>query len=308
MKARMKHPYKPALMTSSLVLISQLLSFNAYADLADDAYLCNKASNKGDFNQALSLSDKMLKQDSHYREALLCKGRAQGGLGQIDAGITTMQAADKLSASPFEHVVALTLIGNLQKKSNKTAEAMASYKQSLAIAEASDNAQFQRIDNNLLGELSMESNQLQAGLDYYLAGKKFVANDNERADNYQRIASTYSLLKQHDLAIENQVRALLMQKQSGTLDDYANTSLELGRIYTVAGEYVNADRTYAKLIQFAQENGGAYYEAKALLYAGLAKNASGDKEGAKKYYADADKVAKKVGDSELSEAIATATE
>lgn len=295
------------LINLSIVLASQLLSFNAYADLSDDAYLCNKASNKGDFTQALVISDKILKQDSHYREGLLCKGRALGGIGKLDEGISTVKAAEKLSTSPFEHMVALTLLGNLQNNAKQYPDAMASYKQSLTIAEANANTQFQRINNNLLGEVSVENNQTQVGLNYYLAGKKFVANDNERADNYQRIASTYSLLKQHDLAIENQVRALLMQKQSGTLDEYANTSLELGRTYTAAGDYANAERTYNKLIEFAKENGGAYYEAKATFYSGLAKLASGDNTAAKIRFSDASKIAKTVGDTELINAIDNAT-
>lgn len=301
----MKHlpKLKPVLINFIIVLISQILSVSAYADLSDDAYLCNKVSNKGNFNEALALSYKILKQDSHYREGLLCKGRALSGLGKFEEGVSTVKAAEKLSSSPFEHLVALTLLGNLQKNAKKYPDAIASYKESLSIARASDNGQFQRINNNLLGEVSIENNQIQAGLDYYLAGKKFVANDNERADNYQRIATTYSLLKQNDLAIENQVRALLMQKQSGTLDDYANTSLELGRIYTAAGDYANAERTYNKLIQFSQENGGAYYEAKATFYSGLEKSASGDNVAAKARFAEASKIANKVGDKELIDAI-----
>ena len=301
MKVSMKHPhkFKQPLITFSLLLISQLLSSNVYADLADDAYMCNKVSNKGDFNQALILSEKILKQDSHYREALLCKGRALGEFGKLDEGMATLKAAEKLSTSNFDHMVALTLLGNLQKTAKKYPEATATYKQSLSIAEANNNDQFQRIDNNLLGEIAIETKQTQAGLDYYLAGKKFVANDNERADSYQRIATTYSLLKQHDLAIENQVRALLMQKQSGTLDDYANASLVLGRIYTAAGDYVNAEKTFNKLIQFTQENGGAYYEAKAILYAGLAKSASGDDTAAQALFVKASTIAKGVGDADL---------
>lgn len=296
---KQQHKPKQSLVIFFIFLLGQLLINNAYADLADDAYLCNKASNKGDFSQALILSEKILKQDSHYREGLLCKGRALGGLGQLEDGIASIKAAEKLSTSPFEHIVALTLLGNLQKNAKRYPEAMVSYKQSLSIAEASNNAQFQRIDNNLLGEVSIENHQIQAGLDYYLAGQKFVANDNERADNYQRLATTYSLLKQHDLAIENQVRALLMQKQSGTLDDYASASLELGRIYTAAGDYVNAEKTFNKLIQFSQENGGAYYEAKATFYAGLAKSASGDNVTAKTLFANASRIANQVGDAEL---------
>lgn len=301
MKYTMKHQHqlKQSLVTLSLLLASQLLISNAYADLADDAYTCNKASQKGDFSQALMLSEKILQQDNNYRDGLLCKGRALSGLGKTEEGIATIKSAEKLSESSLDHMVALTLLGNMQKSAKNYPEATVNYKQSLSIAESSNSREFQRIDNNLLGEISVESNQIQAGLDYYLAGQKFVANDNERADNYQRLAATYSLLKQHDLAIGSQVRAVIMQKQSGTLDEYANSSIELGRIYMSANDYVNAEKTFNKLIQFSQEHGGAYYEAKATFYAGLAKSASGDHDAAKTLFADASKIAKQVGDAEL---------
>ena len=290
---------KQPLIILPIILLSQLMINSAFADITDDAFTCNKLLSKGDYSQALVLSEQIIKQDSKSREGLQCKGRALGALGKIDDGIVAIKAADKLAAKPFDHLMALTLLGNLQKSAKNYSEAIATYQQSLSIAQAENNTLFQRINNNLLGETLIDNNQIQAGLDSYLAGSKFVANDNERADSYQRLATTYSLLKQHDLAIQNQIRALLMQTQSGTLDEYANTNLELGRIYTAAGEYANADRALAKLIKFSQENGGAYYEAKGLYYSGLAKAASGNNTAAKAFYADASKIAKQVGDAEL---------
>ncbi len=299
----MQFQLKQLATTLPILLLSQLMSLNALADITDDTYACNKLLGKGHFSQALTLSDQILKQDSKNREGLLCKGSALANLGKVEEGIALVKSAEKLSTQPFEHLVALTLLGNLQKSTRNYEQAIATYQQSLSIAIASNNVKFQRISHNLLGETLIETKQIQAGLDHYLAGNKFVANDNERADNYQRLAITYSLLKQHDLAIENQVRALLAQKRSGTLDDQANASLELARIYTAAGEYANANRILLKLIQFSQENGGAYYEAKALLYQGLAKAASGDSAAAKAFYAGASKIAKQVGDSDLISAI-----
>ena len=297
---------KQLVITLPILLFSQLISLNAVADILDDTYTCNKLLGKGIFSQALTLSEQILKQDSKNREGLLCKGRALGSLGKIAEGITLVKSAEKLSTQPYEHLVALTLLGNLQKSTKDYPQAIATYEQSLSIANAINNVQFQRINHNLLGETLIETKQIEAGLAHYLAGNKLVANDNERADNYQRLATTYSLLKQHNLAIENQVRALLMQKGSGTLDDEANTSLELARIYTAAGEYANAERTLVKVVQFSQENGGAYYEAKARLYQGLNKTASGDNAAAKAFYADASKMAKEVGDAELISTIEAA--
>ena len=70
MKANMKyimkyqHHPKQILLALSVLVLSQFLLSNAYADLADDAYQCNKASQKVDFNHALSLSKTNHQQDA----------------------------------------------------------------------------------------------------------------------------------------------------------------------------------------------------------------------------------------------------
>jgi tetratricopeptide (TPR) repeat protein len=125
-------------------------------------------------------------------------------------------------------------------------------------------------------------------------------NDNERADSLERLGATYSALGQHDLAIEHQLKGMLMQQKSGSLDQYADASLALGKVYADAKEYPQAEKTYTKLIQFAKENGGAYYEAKASYDLAQVKALSGDTTTAKNLMADALKVAKNIGDSALA--------
>lgn len=124
-------------------------------------------------------------------------------------------------------------------------------------------------------------------------------NDNERADSYESIARTYSALDQHDLAIEYQVKAIVMQKRSGTLDQVANASLEMGRIYTAAKEFSNAEKAYSKLMQFAKDNGGAYYEAKAIIGLAMTKMITGNAVSAKSLLTDAQKIAKDSHDNDL---------
>lgn len=75
--------------------------------------------------------------------------------------------------------------------------------------------------------------------------------------------------------------------------------MELGRIYIAAKEYKNAERTYAKLVLFAKDNGGAYYEAKANIGLAQTKAIIGDKAAAKQILADSEKIAKSTGDAEL---------
>ena len=53
-------------------------------------------------------------------------------------------------------------------------------------------------------------------------------------------------------------------------------------------------------MQFAQENGGAYYEAKANIGLAAAKNALGDATGAKNTLLQAKKIASSLGDADLN--------
>jgi tetratricopeptide (TPR) repeat protein len=195
------------------------------------------------------------------------------------------------------------LIGNLHLENKKYTDAIASYEKSLKICEAEKNDKFKLINHNLIGEAQAQNKDLNAALASYLAGSKLTKNDNERADSYERLGATYSALGQHDLAIEHQLKGMLMQQKSGTLDQYANASLALGKVYENAKEYPNAEKTYSKLIQFAKDNGGAYYEAKASYELAQIKALSGDTANAKVLLTDALNMAKNIGERDLASEI-----
>ena len=125
-------------------------------------------------------------------------------------------------------------------------------------------------------------------------------NDNERAESFERIAATYTALKQYDLAVEHQLKATIMQQKAGTLDDYANASYSLGQAYKNAKDFDAAERTFTKLLQFSKDNGGAYYEAKANVGLAEVKTAKGEKDSAINLYTEALKVAKNLGENELT--------
>ncbi|MGB7816360.1 MAG: tetratricopeptide repeat protein [Methylotenera sp.] len=288
-------------------IILFFISINASANqLTDRISACNSALSKGDWASAVVASDEILKVDRNNRDGLLCKGRALGAQGKYDAALNVLEMAAKQSQPGFDEIIANIFIGNLHKGNNKNAEAIASYEKSLKICEAEKNDKFKRISLNLMGEAQAQNNGLNAALASYLAGSKLAMNDNERADSFERLGTIYSALGQHDSAIEYQLKATLMQQKSGTLDQYADASLALGKAYEKAEEYANAENTYTKLIQFAKENGGAYYEAKASFDLAQIKAASGDTAKAKSLMGNALKLAKTVGDTGLTAEIETA--
>jgi tetratricopeptide (TPR) repeat protein len=213
--------------------------------------------------------------------------------------------AAKQSKPGFDEVISYLLIGNLHLANKKYTEAIASYEKSLKVSETEKNDKFRLINHNLIGEAHAQNNDLNAALASYLAGSELTKNDNERADSYERLGATYSALGQHDLAIEHQLKGVNMQKRSGTLDQYANASLALGQVYGKAKDYPSAEKTYSKFIQFAKDNGGAYYETKASYELAQIKVLSGDTTNAKIMLADALKMAKNIGEGDLANEIET---
>jgi tetratricopeptide (TPR) repeat protein len=151
----------------------------------------------------------------------------------------------------------------------------------------------------MLGETFALSGDLNQALAHYQTGAKLAMNDNERADSYERLASAYQALAQYDQAIEYQLKAVVMQKMAGDLDQYANASLVLGKIYITAKDYVGAERTLNKLLQFCKDNGGAYYEAKTDIYLAQSKAGSGNIEAARMHLSDASTIAKNIHANDL---------
>ena len=299
MKIKQKNNIQITLITSFITLF--LISFNASADtLSDKVTACNVAMNKGDLTSAISVSDEILKLDSKSHDGLLCKGRALGAKGDYAEGLNTLEMAAKQSQPGFEQVISYIFIGNLHKSNNKYTSAIAAYETSIKICDAEKNDKFKRINLNLIGDTHTQNNDLNAALASYQAATKLAMNDNERAENFEHLAATYSALNQHNAAIEYQLKATLMQDKAGTRDDYANASLALGRVYAQAKDFPAAENTYAKLIKFSKDNGSVYYETKANYGLAQAKAAEGDRVAAKNMMTDALKMAKNIGENELA--------
>ena len=90
-----------------------------------------------------------------------------------------------------------------------------------------------------------------------------------------------------------------MNAASGTLDQYAHSSIELGRYYLIAKNYGSAENILNKIIKFAKEQGGAFYEAQGSYVLAKVKVAKGDTESAKSLIDNAKTIAKNTNDKEL---------
>jgi len=277
-----------------------LISFNAYsAEIKIAVTACNEAVNQQDAKAALMHAERILKENSTHYEALLCKGRALDLQGDYVNALAAMELATASAGDAFAKVISYILIGKLHESNDKKTEAIASFKKSLAICAETGNQTYSRINHHYIGNVHFENKELDAALDSYLLSVSLANNDNERAESFESLAKTYNALGNYDKAIEFQLKATVMQKQAGTLTAYADSTLLLGQYFVNAKAYSHAERTYQKLAQFAKDNGGAYYQAKANYQLAQAMFANGDKEGAKTLMTEANQLAKKIGDKEL---------
>lgn len=285
---------------NSLFILLFFISFNINAaELADLTSDCTLALNKGEFTKAITVSETIIKLEPSGSAGYLCKGRALGAQGNYAAALIALDLSTKNAKDSFDQIIGHTVTGNLHKQFNKNAAAITSYEKSLEICKAVKNDKFARINHTLIGETQVLNKTLDLAIASFTASEKLSNNDHERADSYEHLATTYSAMGKHDLAIEFQVKAVLMQRKSGTLDQLANASLEMGRIYTVAKDLPNAEKTYTKLAEFSKENGGSYYEAKAYIGMAQTKFAIGDKASANTWMDQAKLIATNTQDKAL---------
>lgn len=288
---------------TTLSLLSTLLFFNNVYANSLDASACNQALAKGDLKAALVQANKALMSNKNDKDALICQGRTYSAGGDLNAALTAFKLADTQSTDEFDKTITALLTGHAYKSAKKYDEAINSYQQTIMHAQAAKNEAFQRIAQDAIGDVYFETKQFPLALTAYLSGNKLAANDNERGESNEKIALTYHNMNQHDLALEYQVKAYIMNQGVGTLDQYAHSSIELGRYYALVKNYVSAENTLNKIIKFSKEQGGAYYEAQGSYVLAQVKAATGDMTTAKALIEYAKLIAKNTNDKALAEEI-----
>jgi len=287
----------------TLTLIFTTLFFNNVHAITPEATTCNQALAKGDVTAALAQANTILKRNKNDKDALLCQGRALSTSGNLDAALAAFKLADAQSSDAFDQTIVALLTGHAYKAAKQYESAIVSYQQTITHAQAAKNKAFEFIAQNAIGDVAAETKQYPLALAAYLAGNKLAGNDNERGENCENIAFTYHRMNQHDLALEYQLKAYLMHDTVGTLDQYAHSSIELGRYYALTKNYVSAENVLNKIIKFAKDQGGAYYEAQASYVLAKVKVATGDIAAARTLIEYARTIAKNTNDNALAEEI-----
>ena len=285
-----------------ITLFSTLFINNVYA-LSPENFACNQAIEKGDSTGALELANKLLINNKNDKDALICQGRALTLKGDLAGALNVFKNAAAQSKDEFDKTIVNLLIGRTHKVLKQYEQAIANFQLSLSNAKVANSDAFQRVAYNAMGDVYFETNKLDEALDKYTTASKLSANDNDRAESYENIALTHHTMHHNALALEYEIKAYLMNEIAGSLDQYAHSSIELGRYYTIEKSYVSAENTLNKLIKMAKEQGGAYYEAAGSYMLAKVKVAQGDIPTAKTLIEQAKMIAKNTNDSALANEI-----
>jgi len=291
----------------TLITLFTSLYFNNVYAVSDDAYACNKAYEKGDLNAAAQLATKALNASKNDRDALMCQGRTYSAQGNLTSALAAFKSAEKLANDAFDRTIVALVTGHAYKNASQYEQALSSYQQSLKQAAIAKSKAFERVSHIGIGNVYFETKQYASALESYLTAHKLDANDNERAESYEKIALSYHLMEQHDKALEYQLKAYFMFDKSGTPDQYAHSSIELSRYYAATKDYRGAENTLNKIIKFANEQGGSYYEAQGYYVLAQVKAAAGDTQSAKNLIEKARAIAKSTNDQDLDEEITKET-
>ncbi|MSP87066.1 MAG: hypothetical protein EXR38_05040 [Methylotenera sp.] len=290
------------LQTTLISIVISLFINNVYAKNAE-TIACNQALEKGNIDAALVQANKALNAHKNDKDALICQGRALAAKDDLNGALATFKLAEGRSSDAFDKTIATLLIGNTYKSLKQSDLAINSYQKTILNAQAAGNKAFERLGHNAMGDVYVTDQQLEQALEAYMLGRKLAANDNERGESCEKVALTYHNMNQHDLALEFQIKAYLLHDVVGTLDQYAHSSIELGRYYALVKNYVSAENTLNKIIKFAKEQGGSYFEAQASYVLAKVKVATRDIPAAKALIEHAKYIAKDTKDKALEDEI-----
>lgn len=295
------------LQTTLALIFSTFFLNNVYA-ISPEVAACNQMLAKGDLKAALAQANTLLKNDKNDKDALICQGRVLSASGDLDAALAAFKLADAQSADAYDKSIIALLSGHAYHSAKQYALAITNYQQTVALAKVAKHQSFGFMANNAMGDIYFKTQQYPLALDAYLAANKLTANDNERGESNEKVALTYHTINQTNLALEYQIKAFVMLAAVGTLDQYAHSGIELGRYYTIEKNYVSAENVLNKIIKFAKEQGGAYYEAQGSYMLAKVKAATGDSDSAKGLVDYAKLIAKNTHDKALDEEISHETQ
>lgn len=270
------------------LLTNLLLSNDIFSKEIDKS--CNDLLSDSQYEQALKTKK------SEYKSAF-CHGQVNLRLHNYDDALNDFKLADKLAKSNIDHFMADLLKGITLKEANKLNDALLHFKN--AISHTQTDKTFNRLYLMEIGEILLLLNKYDDAASTFNEAYKLAANDDERAANLSRAAFAYASNKNFTKAIEYELKANLAFEQIGSLNEYAESGINLALYYLETNDLVSTERTLLKFEKFARENGGMYYLAKALYAESKYYKKKSDIPLSKSKLDEANKIADDIGAEDL---------
>ncbi len=281
-------------------LIFALLLALPLTGLAEDTLqACRKAVDAGDY----AASAKTAATQNTF-DGVMCAGRAQQAVGEDLAAIETFAKAEKLAENAFNRTIAATFLARATRAAGKPDVALEHYARSLKLAQASKMEQAQWANLNEIGQIYQEKGDAKMAVQRYTEAYPFAANDNERSESNQLLASAYSLSGNHDRAIEHQLKSVMLEERSGDANHYLDARLQLAAYAVAAKDYPRANKEIADVIKVSKDAGSVYWEARASLQLARLEKSRGNLELARSTLKIAAELAGKSGVEALQRQIA----
>lgn len=234
-------------------------------------------------------------------EGYLCLGRAKSALGDREAAAEAFDAAQLAADTDGHRSAALILLGNVQLNLGRVDAAIATYRKTLRYAE-SPRSYRHAAHSRLSAALRIQGNMSDA-LFHAKESLDLAANDNERAEGYAALAALHSQRQAHDLAVEYQIKTVMLQRRSGEAHQVVESNIELGRIYLAARNYTQARKAMESAFSDLSGVDAPYWKSRVMILRGEIHAAEGALDKAASDFSEADALAATVDSDELKDEI-----
>ena len=259
---------------------------------------CREALVRADFASAIKFG-----RDAGGFDGLMCTGRAQLAKNDFSGASATFAVLEKNLSDDFQKMVVYTFQARSANGLGNRTEALNLYEQGLALARKLNAPQAVMTNLNEIGQIYQTGKDFNAALKRYLEAYNFAGNDNERSKCNQLIANAYSVLGNHDKAIEHQLKSVILEERSGGLDQYLEARLGLAEFAMNAKDWARARKDLDGSLAVARENQSLLWEARILIKSAKLERLVGNRQQSDALIESARSIAQQIGDNNLIEDI-----
>ncbi len=280
-----------------------LIAFYYFSPCVAHAESCNALLAAGKLDSAIEAGRRQAD-----AEGWLCAGRGLSASAKYPDALSAFKKAESLATSPYEQMLVAISTARAIRDSGDADLAIAAYQRGFDLATQLKQKQAQLVNLNEMGQLLLDKNDTKGALERFTQAYPYAANDNERAESNQLLASAYRQLGDYNHAIEHQLKGVLLEHKSGDLGDFLYAELELADLRMLSKDFQAAHKDIEDVLAKSREVQSDYWIARAQLYQGKLEIARGNPAAGRTYLQQSLALASKVGDADLIQMINNAME